>query len=57
METSQRDDVRSKLPQVFDRNGRRWNHYSAGTVCRPFSAVSVQMKAFVEGVDNFNVSI
>ena len=57
METSQGDDVRSKLPEVFDRNGRRWNHYSAGTVCRPFSAVSVQMKAFVEGVDNFKVSI
>ena len=57
METSQGDDVRSKLPKVFNRNGRRWNHYSAGTVCRSFSAERVQMKAFVKGADYFKVSM
>ena len=31
METSQGNDVRSELPEEFDRNGRGWNHFNSGT--------------------------
>ena len=31
METSQGNDVRSELPEEFDRNGRGWNHFTSGT--------------------------